>query len=547
MVIKMNKKLILIVTLISLFPFIVSGKSESKLPHLRQQGTASQLIVDNKPFLILGGELGNSSASSLSYMKNVWPILLKLNLNTVLIPVYWELIEPVEGEFDFSIVDNLIYHARKNNLRIIFLWFGSWKNSMSCYVPEWIKTNRERFPRARDDKGNALEILTAFNDNNLNADLKALQQLMKHIATIDKNHSTVIMVQVENEIGMIPVARDYCNQANIAFRKDVPMKLIDYLKENKDNLMPELHDLWAASDYKKEGTWEEIFGKSKSTDELFMAWHYAIFVEELAKAGKKEHDIPMFVNAALIRKGYEPGQYPSAGPLPHLTDVWRAGAPSVDFLSPDIYFPDIEEWCHKYDQKGNPFFIPEARREEETGMKAFYVFGNHNAMGFSPFSIESTDNPEEDPIGKSYNIISQLEHLILENQGRGKMAGILLDHNKKQEEIVLGGYKFIIKHDFTLGWSPEAKNDTWPLSGVLIINTAPGEFYVAGSGIVINFETIKDDNSKAGIARIDEGEFRDGQWVPGRRMNGDQSHQGRHLRIPEKVYGIQKVKLYTYQ
>jgi beta-galactosidase GanA len=543
----MHKKLILIVMLIVLFPVIVSGKPESRLPHLKKQGTASQLIVDNKPFLIIGGELGNSSASSLSYMKNVWPTLVKLNLNTILIPVYWELIEPVEGAFDFSVVDNLVYQARKNNLRIIFLWFGSWKNSMSCYVPEWIKTNQQRFPRSRDDKGNALEILTAFNDNNLNADLKAFQQLMKHIATIDKNHRTVIMIQVENEIGMIPVARDYCQEANIVFQKDVPTKLINYLEENKNNLMPELHALWAANGYRKEGTWEEIFGKSKSTDELFMAWHYAIFVEELAKAGKKEHDIPMFVNAALIRKGYEPGQYPSAGPLPHLMDVWRAGAPSIDFISPDIYFPSIEEWCRKYDQKGNPFFIPEARREREAGMKAFYVFGNHNAMGFSPFSIESTDNPEEDPIGKSYNIITQLEPLILENQGRGKTAGVLLDNNKKQEEIVLGGYRLIVKHDFTLGWSPEAKNDTWPLSGVLIINTSPGEFYVAGSGIVINFKTIKDDNSRAGIARIEEGEFKDGQWLPGCRMNGDQSHQGRHLRIPENEYSIQKVKLYTYQ
>ncbi|MEJ2307126.1 MAG: DUF5597 domain-containing protein, partial [candidate division WOR-3 bacterium] len=159
----------------------------------------------------------------------------------------------------------------------------------------------------------------------------------------------------------------------------------------------------------------------------------------------------MYVNAALIRKGYEPGQYPSAGPFPHLMDVWRAGAPSIDFLSPDIYFPEIEKWCDKYDQKGNPFFIPEARFNKETGMKAFYVFGNHNTMGFSPFSIESTENPEEEPLGKAYDIISQLKSLILENQGKGSMAGILLDHNKKEEEIVLGGYKLIVKHDFTLG------------------------------------------------------------------------------------------------
>ena len=480
-------------------------------------------------------------------MKDIWPTLLKLNLNSVLIPVYWELIEPVEDEFDFSLVDSLIYRARRNDLKVVFLWFGTWKNSMSCYAPKWVKTDQERFSRARDDKGNALEILSAFSDNNLQADLKSFRWFMKHIEEIDEDYHTVIMVQVENEIGMIPTARDYCNEANIAFRQDVPQDFLDYLEDNKDNLTKEMRNLWAGKNYRKEGSWEEIFGKSKATDELFMAWHYSSFVEELAKAGKNVYNIPMYVNAALIRKGYEPGQYPSAGPLPHLMDVWRAGAPSIDFLSPDIYFPEIEKWCDKYDQKGNPFFIPEARFNNETGMKAFYVFGNHNAIGFSPFSIESTENPEEEPLGKAYDIISRLKSLILENQGKVRMAGILLDHNKKEEEIVLGGYKLIVKHDFTLGRSPGAKNDTWPLSGVLIIKTVPDEFYVAGSGIVINFETTEGGNSKAGILMIDEGEFVNGQWIPGRRMNGDQSHQGRHLRIPEGTYSIQKIKLYTYK
>ena len=267
----MKIKLFVLIALVCLFSIISQAKSGNELPHLEKQGTAYQLIVDDKPFLIIGGELVNSSASSLSYMKDIWPTLLKLNLNTVLIPVYWELIEPVEDEFDFSLVDSLIYQARRNDLKVVFLWFGTWKNSMSCYAPKWVKTDQERFSRARDDKGNALEILSAFSDNNLQADLKSFRRLMKHIEEIDEDYHTVIMVQVENEIGMIPTARDYCNEANIAFRQDVPQDFLDYLEDNKDNLTKEMRNLWAGKNYRKEGSWEEIFGKSKATDELFMA------------------------------------------------------------------------------------------------------------------------------------------------------------------------------------------------------------------------------------------------------------------------------------
>ncbi len=137
----MKIKSFVIFGLIYLFSIISSAKSASRLPYLEKQRTAHQLIVGDKPFLIIGGELGNSSASSLSYMKDIWPTLLKLNLNSVLIPVYWELIEPVEDEFDFSLVDSLIYQARRNDLKVVFLWFGTWKNSMSCYAPKWVKTD----------------------------------------------------------------------------------------------------------------------------------------------------------------------------------------------------------------------------------------------------------------------------------------------------------------------------------------------------------------------------------------------------------------------
>jgi hypothetical protein len=215
------------------------GAQSHPMPHLRQQGTATQLIVDGKPFLVLGGELGNSSSSSLEYMRPIWPKLVSLNLNTVLVPVYWELIEPTEGTFDFSLVDGLIQAARQHRLRLVPLWFASWKNSMSCYAPAWVKTNQQRFPRAEDKAGRGMEILSPFSQENVEADARAFAAFMRHVRDVDSRDHTVIMVQVENEIGMIPDSRDHSAIADKLFHQPVPPELMSYLEQRKDALIPE--------------------------------------------------------------------------------------------------------------------------------------------------------------------------------------------------------------------------------------------------------------------------------------------------------------------
>ncbi|MGA9407721.1 MAG: beta-galactosidase, partial [Bacteroidota bacterium] len=283
---------------------------EVSLPHLRKQGSATQLIVDGKPFLMLAGELGNSSASDLEYLRPVWSKLAKMHLNALVVPVYWELVEPKEGVFDFTLIDSIITSARLHNMKLVFLWFGTWKNSMSCYVPLWIKTDPERFPRAHQKNGKAEEILTAFNNTNKTTDAHAFATLMKHLRSFDEQKQTVVLVQVENEIGMIPDARDYSESANESFKAAVPAKLLSYLKEHKDDLNPDLRELWGKNGFETNGNWEEIFGSGLSTDELFMAWNFAEYTNYVAEAGKKEYPLPMYVNAALIRPGYKQGQYP---------------------------------------------------------------------------------------------------------------------------------------------------------------------------------------------------------------------------------------------
>ncbi len=522
----------------------------SGTPHLVKQGAAIQLIVDGKPFLMLGGELGNSSASNVEYMDSVWPSLAKMHLNTVLVPVYWEFLEPSEvsvatpGKFDFTLVDSSINAAREHNLKLVFLWFGTWKNSMSCYMPLWTKTDQQRFPRAKTMDGKAEEILTPFSDENMNTDAHAFAALMKHIRAVDGTKHTVIMMQVENEIGMIPDARDYCGLANKAFSEQVPSNLMMYLRKNQDSLTPELYELWKNNNFKSSGTWEEIFGKSLQTDELFMAWYFAQYANYVAEAGKREYPLPMYVNAALIRPGYMPGQYPSAGPLPHLFDIWKAAAPAIDFLAPDIYFNNFAEWCRKYDCPGNSMFIPEADNNQSMA-NAFYAIAGHNAMGYSPFSIESLPNPENNQVSNAYDILHQLESLIIENQGKGSMSGVLLDSANQTEVVKLGDFTFNFKHEFSWRYAFRPGVDT-PRVGGMIIMLSPDEFLVAGSGIIVTFEPRTSDGSIAGIASIDEGKFVHGKWVAGRRMNGDQDHQGRHMLLPGGSFSIQKIKLYKY-
>lgn len=523
--------------------------TDKNIPRLETRNYSTQLIVDNKPFIILGGEVGNSTFTSTEYMAPLWPKFKAMNLNTILAPVYWELIEPDEGKFNFRLYDKLIEEAGKNDLKLVLLWFGSWKNSMSSHAPAWVKLDQERFPRVRDDKGKSYEILTPFSKQNLEADKKAFRALMKHIKQIDRKNHTVIMAQPENEIGMLPTARDYSIEANKKFYENVPAELMLYLVSHKGNLVPEFEELWAKNGYKESGTWEEVFGKGLQTDEIFMAWYYAKFTNSVAAAGKEEYPLPMYVNAALNRPGRLPGSgYPSAGPLPHIMDVWLAGAPDINFLSPDFYNPDLKHWCDLYTRRGNPLFIPEHAFDNTVVAKTAYVFGHYEAIGFSPFSIESKDEPGKESLGKIYDLLRQITPLFAANQGKHKIDGVLFDKTNQESVIRLGDYEFTFRHSYTLGYEPGSKDETWENTGALIIQTGENEFYLAGSGIVTTFKNIKHPELNVGILKAEQGKFENNTWKVIRHLNGDQTHQGRHIRILlSDGFFIQRFELYNYR
>jgi beta-galactosidase GanA len=538
----------------------VAGQAP-ELPHLRKQGTATQLVVDGKPFLIRGGELGNSSASNVDFLAPAWETFKRLHLNTIVAPVYWDLIEPAEGRFDFATVDGLIAKAREHELRLVLLWFGSWKNSMSCYAPAWIKMDDKRFPRSLDAGGRSQEILSPFSSTNRDTDTRAFTALMTHLREIDGEKHTVLMMQVENEIGMIPSARDHSDQADRLFAAAVPAELMTALTTHADALAPELRAVWMAAGGKRAGAWTQVFGEGAAAEEIFMAWHYARFTQQVTAAGKAAYPLPMYVNAALIRPGYQPGQYPSAGPLPHLLDVWRAGAPAIDFLAPDIYFPTFVEWTRRYVRGGNPLFIPEALRSPEAAVNGLYACAAHDAIGFSPFAIESIGEPSSTLLAASNDLIAQLSPLIVEHQGRGTMTGLLQEQpeNPAGQQLRLNGYLLNVSFErgappsladganpgANPGASPTASGRAPSPAGGLVIATAPNEFLFAGMGVTVTFAT-PESGWTAGILSVEEGRFVNGSWQNVRWLNGDQTHQGRHLRLEPGRFTIQRIKLYRY-
>lgn len=568
------KKLILFLVLNCLAIEYIIGQNS----FLQKQGTATQLVVHGMPFLILRGELGNSSAACPQDIERIFPKLKKMGLNTVLVPVYWDLTEPVEGQFDFTLTDKALQQARENDLKIVFLWFGAWKNSMSCYAPLWFKENHKKYPRAYTQSGKPLEIASAFSEAVYEADHHAFSQWMQHIATVDKEEGTVIMIQIENEIGMLEDARDYSREANKIFNAPVPAEFMTYLQKNKKALHPQMLKKWESQGCKKQGYWQEVFGADIYTDEIFMAWHYAKYVEGLAQTARSIYNIPLYVNAAMNSRGRKPGEYPSAGPLAHLIDVWHCGAPSIDILAPDLYDNGFTDWVARYKLHNNPLFIPEIRLTDNNSVRAFYIFGEHDAIGISPFSIEDGSDSPNSPLVQSYAKLTELMPLLTKYQGKGLMKGLLFDSENKERIIADDDLTITARHFFTLPWDPRATNGSiWPEGGGILLKLSKNEYIVAGSGIVLEFaktsekqtiekqkqlgedgfalrnDQIKTKHDKfkgmrCGIGYVDEVKVdKDGKLHYVRRLNGDQDHQGRHVRISVGDFKILHVQLYEYQ
>ncbi|MGP8243755.1 MAG: DUF5597 domain-containing protein [Bryobacteraceae bacterium] len=551
--------------------------ADPAVPHLEKRGQATQLMVDGKPFLVLAGELSNTVSSDTGRMKTVWPVLAdKVHMNTVLTGVAWGWIEPEEGKYDFRLVDQLIDSARQNDVHIVWIWFGSWKNGLSSFAPAWVKAAQDRFPRAQIRGGKTIEALSTLSRNNLEADARAFAALMHHTREVDRTHRA-IMVQVENEVGILGDTRDRSPEADQAFAQPAPRELMDYLAKHREDLLPEFRQVWDAAGSRASGTWEEVFGRGAKADEIFMGWNYARYVNAVAEAGKKEYPIPMFVNAWIVQpedKG--PGDYPSGGPQAHMHDVWRAGAPRLDLLCPDIYLPDFTGISTRYSRSGNPLFVPESAAGTRGAANAFYAIGQLRAIGYSPFGIDNAarltgfgpDGPQPGasrppadietlPFSVAYQTLAQLAPFILEHQSKGSIAAASLNRQNPDQQIRLGDYIL------NVGLPRDRRTpDVAPdLAGYgIFMATGPDEYLLAGDNLQITFTPNTPGPPIAGIAHQENGHFENGKWVVTRYLGGDDSvlrydiakvadmgQSGSGVRLSAPARGVQRVKLYRYR
>jgi hypothetical protein len=464
-----------------------AGPIDANMPQLRKHGQATQMYVENQPFLMLAGELHNSSTSSVMYMRPLWPVLAQRNYNTLLGVVTWEQIEPVEGQFDFATVDGIVADARKNNLKLVILWFGSWKNGESSYQPLWVKRDPARFPMAEGKDGTKLRMLSTFNENNANADAKAFAALMKHLRETDTAH-TVLMIQVENEVGVLRDSRDRCAKAVAAYNGPVPAELMDYIVKHKDSLVSEFADVWKANGSKTSGTWAEVFGPGKpdsvdvpvstanlnppmdkqehdlvawrklywSSDEFFMAWNYSRYLNTVASAGKAEYNIPMYCNVWQQEPDHPwPGMYPCGGAQAQCLNIWQCGAPSIDLLAPDLYVTNFfDDVANRYTRSGNPLFIPETAAIPGNAIDAIF---KHNSMGFSPFGIDGAlaggrdGGPAAaaaDPLAQTYAVLNYLSQDVLDCQATGSLVQLpaVASGEQGQQDVKLGNFTLTVKY-----------------------------------------------------------------------------------------------------
>ncbi|BDT59440.1 beta-galactosidase [Massilia varians] len=524
------------------------------LPRIVEREGRHALLVDGAPFLVLGGQAHNSSNYPAALPK-VWAALKDAHANTLAIPVAWEQLEPEEGRFDFSYVDTLVAQARTHGKRLVLLWFGTWKNTGPAYTPAWVKFDNRRFPRMLDADGKPSYCLSPFGEATLAADKKAFVALMRHIRKIDAGKRTVIMVQVENEVGTYGLVRDHGVRAEAAFRQAVPAAVLARQP--------------APAGRPSQGSWSEVYGDYAG--QYFHSWAIASYIEEIAKAGRAVYDLPMFVNNALREPG-QPGQpatpwkgdFASGGPTWDVLGIYKAAAPHIDFAAPDIYMPEsakVNGVLAGFQRPDNPLLVAEMGNAAGYARYVWQIVGR-GALGVVPFGIDyasysnyplgskHSDRRMVEPFAQVYATLAPMARLWARWAFEGRTHGVAEGDDRAEQAVALDGWKATVSfREFQFGErqylrdkNEYAEGTELPGGGVAIAQLGPGEFVLAGQRARVKFAPAGD--KPAMLARVEERRFdAAGKWIMERNWNGDQTDYGLNLPAAPTVL---KVTMRTY-
>jgi Domain of unknown function (DUF5597)/Glycosyl hydrolases family 35 len=527
------RRLSLPVVLILLVCFTLLSTSAAEAPKLIQQDGRWALMVDGAPYLILGGQIHNSSGWP-SELPQVWKSLAALHANTVEAPVYWEQMEPQPGQFNFTNVDEIVKGAREHNLHVILLWFGTWKNGNMHYAPEWVKTDTKKYPRMINSSGEPIDVLSANSRTTLEADKSAFTALMRHLKVLDGAEHTILMVQAENEAGGIGSVRDFSPMANAAFAGQVPADLLKIV-------------------HKEPGTWSQVFGSE--ADETFQAYHQAHYINEIIAAGKAEFAIPVYINVWFAypvaelpeRRIAIPGiQYPSGGAVQKLVDVWRQLAPGADMIGPDIYSSDSDfvlEIMRTYRRADNPLWIPEVGRNDNFSKFLFYALGQ-GAIGFSPFGVDEKGwNSMGDEVSKGHSrnfaLLAPMSREIAKLNFEGKLKTSVEEPGRARQELDFGDWQATVSYGFPQrdGQRPPGTPDAHGVA--LVAQLGPNEFLVTGFDSSVSFHLPgRLPGLRMQILSAEEGKYENGIWKPARLWNGDETDRGLNFHMDPEVVRI---------
>ncbi len=499
--------------------------------------------------LLLGGQLHNSSSSDLARARAAYDTVAAMGGNAVTATVSWHLVEPQEGVFDFSGVDALVDMARERGLALTLLWFGAYKNAASTYAPRWVRADTRRFPRAGLGASSTgpgafsrpgMPVLSVFSPELCAADRRAFEALTEHLAATgaaSADGGPLVMLQVENETGLLGAGRDHSAVADAAWAGLVPSALTDWLAAHTDARGTAAR-LWREHGSRCAGTWEEVFGEDVWAQETFMAAGFAAYCGELAAAGAERLNVTYYANAWLgPQPGQDlPGQYPSGGPVGGQVDVWRALAPALAFIGPDIYVDDVKTGLAPYVREDNELVVPESRLAVGN---LFWAVGS-GAVAFNVFGVD--DVRTNGQFATAYRLLGGAGEVIRAAQREGRVRPVLLEADESAV-IELGGLRWTLRGsmdvlkamflDAGVAVRTEAAEapsestgdalvaspaDTRPMA--VLVNLGDDELLAIGQGLMLEVEGT--DGSLVEIDDAWEGRYEDGQWVPGRNLNGDE-------------------------